>query len=128
MLIKTQITIYVEDKDKTKMFFSILFDAKILRDENDFCEVKLPKKLILRIINKVYLNDLFDNDFIKSNNTPSSNLEFFFEVENPEIMHNKARQLGALEIRKFGKTPFDKKTVFSINHDGHIIAFSKSKR
>lgn len=124
---KTIVSLYVNDKDKTKMFFEILFEKISHVDKHEYCELELQKEIILRIINKKLVSEIYDLDFLSPDNlNASKNIELCFEVNDPESMHIKSLQLGSLELKKFGKTIFDNYSGSSINHDGHIIVFLKS--
>lgn len=123
---KTYFIIYVDNFDKTKMFYEILFDIKPIIDEPRMCEFELPNGLTLGIMPNSSFEKLFGGDYIfndKKKSTPK--FELYFQVNNPETFHKKAKQLGALELRKIEKMDWGDKAAYSINHDGHILAFAE---
>ncbi len=123
---KTYIIIYVDDLDKTKMFYEILFDIKPIIDEPGMCEFELPNNTTLGIMPNSSFEKLFGEDYIFNEKKKSSpKFELYFQVKNPEAFHKKAKQLGALELRKFEKMDWGDRAAYSINHDGHILAFAE---
>lgn len=125
---KTKITLYVDDKDKTQMFFEILFESVSNVNKLEYCELELQNEIFLRIIDKKLIREIYDLDFLNSDNLKATkNIELCFGVNDPEFMHNKSLQLGSMELKKFGNSIFDDYSGSSINHDGHIIVFSKTK-
>ena len=123
---KTYIIIYVDDLDKTKMFYEILFGIKPIIDEPGMCELELPNNTTLGIMPNSSFEKLFGEDYIfneKKKSTPK--FELYFQVDDPEAFHKKAKQLGALELRKFEKMDWGDRVAYSINHDGHILAFAE---
>ena len=123
---KTYIIIYVDDLDKTKMFYELLFDIKPIVDELGMCELELPNNTTLGIMPKSSFEKLFgeDNNF-NDNKKSTPKFELYFQVDDPELFHKKVMQLGALELRKFEEMNWGDIAAYSINHDGHILAFAK---
>ena len=122
---KTYFIIYVENFEKTKIFYEVLLDIKPIVDEPGMCEYELPNGATLGIMPNSSLEKLFGSDYIvneKKKSTPK--FELYFQVDDPEAFHKKAKQLGALELRKFKKMDWGDKVAYSINHDGHILAFA----
>ncbi len=123
---KTYFIIYVDDVEKTKMFYEILFNIKPIIDEPDMCELELPNGAILGIMPNSSLEKLFGTEYgISEKKKATPKFEFYFQVENAEALHKKALQLGALEIRNFTEMDWGDKVAYSKNHDGHIIAFAE---
>lgn len=124
---KTYFIIYVDNLDKTKMFYEILFEIKPIVDKPGMCEFELPNGLTLGIMPNSSLEILFGEDYIFNEKKKSSpKFELYFQVDNPEEFHKKARQLGALELRKFEKMDWGDRAAYSINHDRHILAFAEN--
>ena len=126
---KTYVIIYVENIEKTKIFYEMLFDIKPIVDEPGMCEYELPNGTTLGIMPNTSLEILFGADYIinkKKKTTPK--FELYFQVNDPESFHNKAKQLGALELREFNQMDWGDKAAYSINHDGHILAFAEKKK
>lgn len=123
---KTYFIIYVDNLDKTKIFYELLFNRKPVLDEPGMCEFKLPDDSTLGIMPNTSLEKLFGKTFeIQKNKKALPQTEFYFLVDNALPFHNKAIQLGATEIRKLSKMDWGDKAAYSINHDGHILAFAE---
>ncbi|MEN8193505.1 MAG: glyoxalase [Bacteroidota bacterium] len=123
---KTYFIIYVKDVDKTKLFYELLFAIPPIVDEPGMCEFELPNGAILGIMPNSSLEKLFGTDYIVNEKKKTSpKFELYFQVDNAEAFHKKAKQLGALELRKFGKMDWGDSVAYSINHDGHILAFAQ---
>jgi len=123
---KTLFIIYVENQEKSKMFYEFLFNKKPILDEPGMCEFELPDGSILGIMPNNSIEKLFGEKFKEKNiNKTLPQTEFYFIVENAEELHARAVQLGATEIRAFEKMDWGDKVAYSINHDGHILAFAE---
>lgn len=123
---KTYFIIYVDNLDKTKMFYEILFNIIPIIDQPSMCEFELPNGLTLGIMPKSSIVKLFGEDYIFNDNKKNNpKFELYFQVDDPETFHKKAMNLGALELRKFEEMDWGDRAAYSINHDGHILAFAE---
>lgn len=123
---KTYFIIYVDDIEKTKMFYEILFDIKPVTDEPGMCEFELPNGAVLGIMPNSSLEKLFGAEYsVNEKKKKSPKFEFYFQVDDAEALQQKALQLGALELRKFAKMDWGDKVAYCVNHDGHILAFAE---
>ncbi len=123
---KTYFIIYVEDLDKTKLFYELLFNIKPILDVPGMCEFELPDGSTLGIMPSSSLEKLFGKEFEKQKNRKAlPQTEFYFLVDDALPFHKKAIQLGASEIREFAEMDWGDKVAYSINHDGHILAFAE---
>jgi len=123
---KTYFIIYVDDIDKTKLFYELLFNEKPVVDEPGMCEYKLLDGSTLGIMPTTSLTKLFGEEFVEQKDRKAlPNVELYFNIENAEDFHKRAVQLGATEIREFGEMDWGDKAAYSLNHDGHILAFAE---
>jgi predicted enzyme related to lactoylglutathione lyase len=123
---KTYFIIYVDDLDKTKMFYQFLFGEEPIVDEPGMCEFKLPDGSTLGIMPTSSLAKLFGDRFVEQRDRKSiPNIELYFLVDDAKHYHSRVLQLGATEIREFASTDWGDKAAYSINHDGHILAFAE---
>ncbi len=123
---KTYFIIYVDDIDKTKMFYELLFDINPEIDESGMCELELPNGAVLGIMPNSSLEKLFGAEYkVNDKKNSSPKFEFYFQIDNAEALHKKALQLGALELRKFTKMDWGDNVAYCVNHDGHILAFAE---
>jgi predicted enzyme related to lactoylglutathione lyase len=124
---KTLFIIYVEDIEKTKLFYELLFNIKPIVDEPGMCEFELPDGSTLGIMPNTSLEKLFGKSFEKQKRRKAlPQTEFYFVVDDAQAFHNRALQLGTSEIREFSEMDWGEKVAYSINHDGHILAFAES--
>jgi predicted lactoylglutathione lyase len=117
----------VNDLTKSKMFYKLLFEIEPKVDSENFVEIKLNENFILGLQNIKMNEKLFNRDLIskfKLNKTSSA--EFYIECKNPEEMHQKALQFGCLELSPFRERDWGQSVAYSVNHDGHVLAFAKS--
>ncbi len=123
---KTYFIIYVDDINKTKFFFQLLFDIKPVIDEPGMCELELPNGAVLGIMPNTSLEKLFGTEYsVNEKKKASPKFEFYFQVDNAEALYKKALQLGALSLRKFNKMDWGDRVAYCVNHDGHILAFAE---
>ncbi|NOX65149.1 MAG: glyoxalase [Chlorobi bacterium] len=123
---KTYFIIYVDDIEKTKMFYELLFDVKPTIDEPGMCELELPNGAVLGIMPNTSLEKLFGAEYrVNEKKKASPKFEFYFQVDNAEALYQKALQLGALSLRKFTKMDWGDRVAYCVNHDGHILAFAE---
>ena len=81
---KTYIIIYVDDLDKTKMFYEILFDIKPIVDEPGMCELELPNNITLGIMPNSSFEKLFGEDYIFNEKKKSSHCWICTDLQNSE--------------------------------------------
>ena len=118
--------IYVDDIDKTKMFYELLLENKPMVDEPGMCEFELPDKSILGIMPNSNLEKLFGEKFkVEKHRKALPNIELYIFVDSALSFHKRAVQLGATEIREFTEMDWGDKVAYSITHDGHILAFAE---
>lgn len=123
---KTYFIIYVDDFDKTKLFYELLFNNKPVIDDPGMCEFKLPDGSTLGIMPSSSLAKLFGEEFVEQKDRKAlPNVELYFQMEKAVELHKRAVQLGATEIRKFTKMDWGDNVAYSLNHDGHILAFAE---
>ncbi len=122
---KTHFIIYVEDLSKTKLFYELLFNITPIIDEPGMCEYELPDGSLLGIMPNTSMEKLFGKSFEKQKNRKAlPKTEFYFHVDDALSLHKRALQLGALEIREYAEMDWGDNVAYSINHDGHILAFA----
>jgi len=122
----TILIFYVDDIDKTKMFYKLLFETELIVDEPGMCELKLPDGSTLGIMPNKSLEKLFGTDYIiEKSRKALPNVELYIIVEDALKLHNRAVKLGATEIREFAEMDWGDKVAYSITHDGHILAFAE---
>ena len=115
-----------KDLSKSKMFYSLLFDTQPIVEDNNIVEFEIVPGFILGLQSIELKDKLFDRDiFNRYRNTSNAASELYIECENAEAMHQKALSLGCLELSPFSKREWDHYAGYSINHDGHILAYAK---
>ena len=93
------------------------------------CEFKLPDGSTLGIMPSSSLAKLFGEEFVEQKDRKAlPNVELYFQIDKAVEFHKRAVQLGATEIRKFAKMDWGDKVAYSLNHDGHILAFAEKKK
>lgn len=123
---KTYFIVYVEDQNKTKMFYELLFKNKPIVDEPGMTEFELPDGSILGIMPIKSTKKLFGEDYYSKLSLKSlSKFELYFLVDNAKELHTRALQLGGIELRKFEDMDWGERAAYSMNHDGHILAFAE---
>lgn len=125
---KIHFILFVKDLNKCKMFYELLFERKPIVDENNICEFELNSNSILGLMTKDLTDKIFESDFsyLMPNKIKHGN-EIYIECVNAEEMHKKALQLGCLEISPFQEREWGHCVGYSVNHEGHILAFASQK-
>ena len=114
---KTYFIVYVEDQNKTKKFYELLFKKKPIVDEPGMTEFELPDGSILGIMPIESTKKLFGEDYYSKLSLKSlSKFELYFLVDNAKELHARAQQLGAIELRKFEEMDWGERVAYSINH------------
>ncbi len=122
---KLHVILISSDLAKSKMFYSLLFDTQPIVDEENIVEFEIVPGFIIGLATDELQTKLFDPDiFAKYRNNSGSNAELYIECENAEEMHKKALSLGCLELSPFTKRDWGDEVGYSINHEGHILAFA----
>ena len=122
---KVHTILYVRDQEESKNFYSTLLNFEPILHVPGMTEFKLSDEHILGLMpEKGIINLLGDKipDVMKGNGIPR--VEIYFRVENPAVFHKKAIELGAKEISPLLKRNWGDDVAYSMDFDGHIIAFS----
>ena len=115
----------VNDLNKSKMFYRLLFELDPIIDEENIVEFELNEFFILGLVKKELPEVLFDTELlIKYKLNQTSTAELYFECSNAQEMHKKALQLGSLELTPFKERDWGHKVGYSVNHDGQVLAFA----
>ncbi|MBN1302296.1 MAG: VOC family protein [Melioribacteraceae bacterium] len=122
---KLHTILLVNDLQKSKAFYKLLFNLNPVVDTENIVEFEIGTNLILGLQTIDLPSKIFDYDvFAKYPNTSAGIHEIYIECENAEEMHEKAKQYGCIELSPFQKREWGHYTGYSINHDGHILAFA----
>ena len=128
VITKVHIILTVSDISKSRMFYNLLFNITPIVDESNICEFQLTENLILGLQNEDLKLKNFDPDIYMrfAQNKHTGGEEIYIEHSDAEGIHTKALQLGCLELSPFKERNWGHKVGYSINHDGHILAFAEA--
>lgn len=123
---KVHIILDTKDLSKSKMFYSILFDTQPIVEDNNIVEFEIVPGFIIGLQTRELKEKIFDPDiYSKYSRESGSGSEIYIECDNAESMHRKALSLGCLELSPFTRMDWGHRAGYSINHDGHILAFAE---
>jgi uncharacterized glyoxalase superfamily protein PhnB len=124
---KVHTILTVNDLHKSKMFYRLVFDLDPIVDEENIVEFELNDSFVLGLQLSSLTEKLFDQEVAaKFNLLKTSSAEIYIQCDNAEAMHQKALQFGCLELSPFQERYWGQSVAYSVNHDGHVLAFAKS--
>ncbi len=124
---KIHFLLKVDDLNKSKIFYELLFASKPVVDEVNIVEFEINSGAILGLISDELLSNLFGNDLPERYSSKSSGIsEVYLELTNADKYFEKSKQLGCIELSPFKERNWGHKVGYVLNHDGHIIAFAEN--
>lgn len=121
------VMVKVENLEKSKMFYSLLFETDPIVDEENICEFKINKHTIMGLVTDNLIDGILDKELVSSSTMNKKGfVEIYIETKDAEKYHQKALQLGCLEVSPFSERSWGHRVGYSQTHDSTILAFAES--
>lgn len=122
------IIIYVEDQQRSKAFYTSLFDTSPVLDVFGMTEIPLTETTRLGILPGDGIVGILEGNVDNPNqNTAYPRCEIYLYVDDPTFYYNKVVELGGRGISAAAQRNWGDYVSYCTDFDGNIIAFAKMK-
>lgn len=123
---KANIILYVSDQKASASFYEKVLGMKPELDVPGMTEFRINDETVLGLmpsagIKRLLGDDLPDPD--KAKNIPRA--EVYLLVTDPDPYHNRAIKNGAKELSPLLPRDWGDTVAYSLDSDGHVLAFAK---
>lgn len=126
-IVKTMIIFYVSDQRKSRDFYAHVLGNEPILDVPGMTEFPLGENFSLGLMPEKGIKTLLGDKFpdpAKATGIPRA--ELYLIIDNPSLYHERALKAGADEIKPLGQMPWGDLAAYSLDPDGHALAFAKS--
>jgi len=129
MNIETLIILYVADQEESAQFYKVVLGTEPCLHVPGMTEFQLTDGCRLGLMPEASIKKLMGNKFpdpSKASGIPRA--ELYLSVENAQLYHDRAIANGAIELSGLQKRPWGGSVAYSIDPDGHVLAFCEVAR
>jgi len=123
---KAMVIFYVADQASTKNFYESVLALKPTLDVPGMTEFSLPDGSKIGFMPNAGIKQLLGDKFpdpAQAAGIPRA--EIYLVVNDPLSYHQRALEAGALEIQSLQEMPWGDTVAYSLDPDGHVLAFAK---
>lgn|SRR3989338_2723923 len=123
---KTHIILYVQDQEKSKVFYIKVLGLTPTLDVAGMTEFQIGKSTILGLMPEKGIKQLLGAKLPpieKAHGIPRT--ELYLIVDKPQDYHSRALESGALELSPLCKQDWGHRAAYSLDPDGHVLAFAE---
>ena len=123
------IILYVKDQKRSRDFYSGLLELDPILDVPGMTEFEIQANCVLGIMPESGIKRLLGDKILdpqKSNGAPRA--ELYLTVKHPDSYHRRALQMGAKELSPLAPRDWGQDVAYSLDLDGHVIAFASLPR
>ena len=120
--------LYVRDQAKSREFYAIALGKAPQLDVPGMTEFELGPGCVLGLMPEKGIKRLLPDmpDPEKASGIPRA--EAYLRVPDPAVYHARALAAGARELSPMGPRDWGDKAAYSLDPDGHVIAFAERMR
>jgi uncharacterized glyoxalase superfamily protein PhnB len=126
-LMRAHFILYVKNQQSSTKFYSTVLNAEPTLNVPGMTEFTLNSETILGIMPESGIVRLLGSslpDPTRGNGIPRA--EIYLKVNGPQIYHERALLEGAKELSKLSERDWGDRVAYSIDSDGHVLAFAES--
>lgn len=123
---KTHIILYVKDQARSADFYSRVLACEPSLNVPGMTEFTLSETCVLGLMPEAGIKRLLGNrlpDPAHAGEIPRSEIYLF--VENPSDYHQRALEAGATELSELKDRDWGDRAAYSLDPDGHVLAFAE---
>lgn len=123
---KAHLILYVRDQELSKTFYSVVLGQEPILHVPGMTEFSLCGECILGLMPERGIKRLLGDrlpDPEPGRGIPRA--ELYLCVNDPGAYHLRALDMGALELSQLGPRDWGDIVAYSLDPDGHVIAFAK---
>lgn len=119
--------LYVRDQEQSTKFYSAVLNQQSQLYVPGMTEFKLSDSCVLGLMPEAGIKRLLGDrlpDPSAANETPRA--ELYLRVDDPQAFHQRALEMGARELSGLEKRSWGDLAAYSLDPDGHVLAFAKT--
>ena len=123
---KTHFILYVQDQSKSTAFYAAVLGQEPTLNVPGMTEFTLAEQCVLGLMPEAGIKRLLSEklpDPAQATGVPRS--EIYLYVADPAIYHQRALAAGAVELSSLERRDWDDWAAYSLDPDGHVLAFAK---
>ena len=124
---KVHFILYVKDQEQSKKFYSAVLNQEPTLHVPGMTEFELSDGCVLGLMPELGIKRLLGQhlpDPSLGRGIPRA--ELYLRVDNPIVYHERAIKMGAKELSGLETRDWGDIAAYSIDQDGHVIAFAKT--
>ena len=121
--------LYVRDQERSTQFYSTVLGQKPRLHVPGMTEFSLSETCILGLMPEAGIKRLLGEklpDPVSASGIPRS--EIYLRVEDPDSYHQRSLEAGANELSPLEKRSWGDVVAYSLDLDGHVLAFAKKSQ
>ena len=124
---KSHFILYVSDQERSTRFYESVLARKATLDVPGMTEFRLSDSSTLGLMPSRGIKELL-GDKLPDPSTAQGipRCELYLIVDHPEEYHARALEYGATELSKMKVRDWGHEVAYSLDRDGHVIAFAKT--
>jgi len=116
--------LYVGDQARSRKFYALALGMEPRLDVPGMTEFELSPGCILGLMPEKGIKRLLPAMPDPEKGGGASRAEVYLTVPDPEICHARALAAGAVELSPLGPRGWGDKAAYSLDPDGHVLAFA----
>ena len=123
---KTHFILYVQDQSKSTAFYAAVLGQEPTLNVPGMTEFTLAEQCVLGLMPEAGIKRLLGEKFpdpAQATGVPRA--EIYLYVADPAIYHQRALAAGAVELSSLERRDWDNWAAYSLDPDGHVLAFAK---
>lgn len=123
---KPHFILYVADQAKSSSFYSSVLGLKPRLNVPGMTEFQLGPGSVLGLMPEAGASRLLGAEYIDVGSAGSTaRAELYLLVDSPSEYHSRALSAGAREISPMAERDWGHNAAYSLDPDGHVLAFAK---
>ncbi len=126
-IMKVHFILYVKDQEQSKQFYSAVLAQEPILHVPGMTEFELNNGCVLGLMPERGIKRLLGEclpDPEPGRGIPRA--ELYLRIDNPSVYHDRALKMGAKELSALESRDWGDIAAYSIDQDGHVIAFAKT--
>jgi catechol 2,3-dioxygenase-like lactoylglutathione lyase family enzyme len=127
MLDAAHLVLYVRDQEAARDFYADVLAARPTLDVPGMTEFRLASGAVLGLMPEAGIRRLLGEalpDPARASGIPRA--ELYLVVDDPAAYHARALRAGATELAPLSARDWGHEAAYSLDRDGHVLAFARA--
>ncbi len=121
------IIFFVESQEKATQFYKQVFNQEPTMNVPGMTEFTLEDGTLIGLMPDQNIKGILGEDLPDpALGTGTPRTEIYLMVEDPELLYKRSLEAGATSIQGLKPMPWGQDVAYSLDPDGHLIAFARS--